>query len=61
MGTDGGGGGGSFVTATGIVDRLEQLQKGNPPPVLSKPDLPETSPIISPPTAAMTSYPVPRG
>lgn len=39
----------SFEHLGGIMNRLEQFQSGNPPPILSKPDLPDTSPIISPP------------
>ncbi|MEM7128745.1 MAG: hypothetical protein AAF702_20600 [Chloroflexota bacterium] len=39
----------SFEHLGGIMERLDRFQNGNPPPVVSKPDLPEPSPIISPP------------
>lgn len=42
----------SFEHLGGIVNRLDQLQNGNPPPVLSKPELPAPTPAPNPSTPA---------
>ena len=50
----------SFEHLGGIMNRLEQFQNGNPPSIVSKPDLPATSPIISPPPVISPPQPKPK-
>jgi hypothetical protein len=46
----------SFEHLGGIVNRLEQLQQGNPPPVVTRPNLPDTPtvPVTPPPVVKPT-------